>query len=414
MNGMAIKVNNLSKKYKIYRKPSELVWELLTGKDRHKEFWALKDISFEVKKGEVVGVVGRNGAGKSTLLKILAGTLNKTAGEISLSGKVSAILELGSGFNPEYTGRENIYLGGMCCGMSKEEIASKVDSIIEFSELESVIDQPFKTYSSGMQARLTFSVAISVDPDIFIIDEALAAGDQLFSAKCFDRIRSIAKSGVTVFFVSHSLNTIYELCSKAILLHKGELLLQDDTRVVGYEYERLMADDMFRARNAPRNIKIGDSECAVEPKRVEVLGYEILNDINIPVFELEAGKKYIIKQTVRFNEDINEVSGSFRIQTPSGLIIYGYNSVFNNELIDGRRGEIKDILYKFNCLLQVGEYYIGGGVAKMCGSNFEILHIIRDNIRFFVVGQQTFQGICDLGSSIVGQALYNSEAAREV
>jgi ABC-type polysaccharide/polyol phosphate transport system ATPase subunit len=249
-NGFAIRVLNLSKMFKMYSKPADMFWELLTGKERHRPFWALRDVTFDVLPGQVVGIMGRNGAGKSTLLKIVTGTLDHTGGSVSVQGRVSSILELGTGFNAEYSGRENIYLGGLMVGLTRDEILSKMDWIVRFSELEDFIDQPFKTYSTGMQARLTFSTAVCIDPDILIVDEALSVGDARFQRKSFGKIEEFRKAGRTILLVSHDPNTISTFCDHAILLENGKIFDQGEPQHISKVYYRMLFSGDSAAGNS--------------------------------------------------------------------------------------------------------------------------------------------------------------------
>ena len=223
MNNIAIKVSHLSKVYKLYDKPIDRLKESLhpLKKRYHKEFYALNDVSFEIKKGETVGIIGKNGAGKSTLLKIITGVLTPSSGHVHVNGRIASLLELGAGFNPEYTGIENIYLQGTLMGYSKEEMDVKIDEILAFADIGDFVYQPVKSYSSGMFARLAFSVAINVDPDILIVDEALSVGDMAFQNKCIRKMEEIGKKGITILFVSHDTQTINKFCSQAIWLHAG-------------------------------------------------------------------------------------------------------------------------------------------------------------------------------------------------
>src|SRR5258706_10851272 len=274
---IAIHVANLSKVFKIYAHPSDMFREMVRGKPRYKPFWALQDVSFDVHKGQVVGILGRNGAGKSTLLKIITGTLDKTSGEVQAHGRISSILELGTGFSGEYTGRENIYLGGLMVGLSREEIKQKEEWIIDFSELRDFIDQPFKTYSTGMQARLTFSTAICIDPDILIVDEALSVGDARFSRKSFAKMEDFRKAGRTILLVSHNTNQVASFCDHALILENGRVFDQGDpARLRGVYYDLLFGKGDQHI--ASTSVSAETQDPAEDSKFVSGLGTETIQD----------------------------------------------------------------------------------------------------------------------------------------
>lgn len=389
----------LSKVYKIYRRPADLLLEIATGRPRHAEHRALQDVTFSVRRGEVVGLIGRNGAGKSTLLKILTGTLDWTAGRLRVDGSVSAILELGSGFHPEYSGRDNIYMGGMCLGMSRGELDLKVDSIIDFSELREVIDQPFKTYSTGMQARLTFATAVSVNPDIFIVDEALSVGDVLFQEKCFRKIREIASSGATILFVTHAYPLIYDLCDRALLLHRGVLLADDQPKKVGYAYEKLLAEERG---GQPVALSYGRALPAhTADTDAHVLEGVVLNREGVEVTTLFHGERYIIRLRCLCLRDLPSASVGFILQKPNGHVIYTVNTAVLGHRVKADAGEILEVRFSFSCLLGTGQYLLAGGISRMKGeADYQVLHVLREASVITAIGNERFGGDVDLGSTV--------------
>jgi ABC-type polysaccharide/polyol phosphate transport system ATPase subunit len=282
-NEISVRVTGLSKMFKLYARPVDMFRELVTGKPKYKPFWALKDISFEVHRGQVVGIMGRNGAGKSTLLKIVTGKLDATEGSVAVKGRISSILELGTGFNAEYSGRENIYLGGLMVGLTREEILGKMDWIIKFSELEDFIDQPFKTYSTGMQARLTFSTAVCVDPDILIVDEALSVGDARFQRKSFGKIEEFRNAGRTILLVSHDTNTISTFCNHAILLENGKVFEQGEPQHISKVYYSMLFPSKPAASTSDEVADSQDMEIEItldNSKFVPELGYAWQTDLS--------------------------------------------------------------------------------------------------------------------------------------
>ncbi len=255
----AVRADRLTKHYRVYKRPADRLFELVSRRQRHRAFAALEDVSFEVEKGETIGIVGQNGAGKSTLLKLLAGVTEPTRGMLHTVGKIASILELGTGFHPEFTGRDNAALNAAILGLPPDEIRERLPAILEFSELGSFIDQPVKTYSSGMYMRLAFSVAVNIDPDILIIDEALAVGDGHFQKKCIDRIREFQESEKTILFCSHALYYVTSICRRTLWLDGGRVMSYGPSLEVVHDYERFLLE---RDRTHPAEETLPDSRVA--------------------------------------------------------------------------------------------------------------------------------------------------------
>ncbi|TVP61797.1 MAG: ABC transporter ATP-binding protein [Nodularia sp. (in: Bacteria)] len=382
---IAISLTNISKCYKRYARPVDRLKEiLLPGNSHAQEFWALRDISLKVSQGETLGIIGQNGSGKSTLLQIIVGTLTPTTGEVSVNGRVSALLELGSGFNPEFTGRQNVFFNGQILGLTREEIAAKFDEIAAFADIGDFIDQPVKTYSSGMFVRLAFAVAVSVNPDILIVDEALAVGDIYFQQKCFERIRSLKNLGTTLLFVSHDSSAVHKLCNRALLMETGALILDAQPRQVIdlYEAKFLQKKDV---QPETVDIKIvSDSHNDILQDDPNFLGIDLENVDEIVIDHNEVVIKFIklLDETDReievviseqfvqisigifFSQSFADPHIGFKIRERTGEVIFETNThCMGQQLGKVESGTFLDIRFKFKVPLIEGEYTITVGVA---------------------------------------------------
>lgn len=330
----AIAVERLSKTFKVYQGSRDMLLEFLLRRPRHAEFAALSDVSFEVARGEIVGILGRNGAGKSTLLKVLAGTLEATSGSSTVRGRVSAILELGTGFHPDYSGRENALLGAICLGMPRREARERLDSIIAFAELGEFIDRPFRTYSSGMQARLTFATAVASVPEVLIVDEALAVGDARFQRKCFAHFERMRALGTTILLVSHDMNTVMQLCDRAIWLERGKVVAAGPAKDVSERYLRAMLSPAHagsdgaalvarEGADAEQEIRYGSGAATIE-------SVELVADGGVPATAsataLEARRRYTLRATVRAAQHVPDLNVGFTIRTVRGVEVFAINS----------------------------------------------------------------------------------------
>ena len=436
----ALVVEGVGKCYHMYARPSDRLRQIvLRGrKQLYREFWALRGISFQVERGESFAIIGRNGSGKSTLLQIIAGTLAPTTGRAEVHGRVGALLELGSGFNPEFTGRENVYMNGAILGMARREIDEKFDAIAGFADIGQFIEQPVKTYSSGMMVRLAFSVQVQLEPEILIVDEALAVGDNLFQKRCFQRLAQMRDQGVTLLFVSHSQEAVRTLTTRALLLDCGEMRSIGESGEVLLDYRRLLHDEEKRWHNAqiagyaesndrssqtrnttgnsespnkgaaPDDLSFGDFDA-------QILTVDVFDDKGEASSVFEPGDKMIIRLSVRANRDMTHLNIAIRLRDKQGVKMYSWGTLNQDIAIRSGRaqgqtfwdrqfaaGDVITVDFVCNCTLGVNFYEVQAAVSEEGTPDYENQRMLhwRDEAAFFQVTmprtEYFFGGVTDL------------------
>ncbi len=433
MDNIAIKVTNLEKVYKLYDKPSDRVREALRiGRgSHHTEHRALKGVNMTIRQGECVGIIGTNGSGKSTILKIITGVLSPTSGEVEVNGRISALLELGAGFNMEYNGIENIYLNGTMIGFSKKEIDQKMDEILAFADIGDYVYQPAKTYSSGMFVRLAFAVAINIDPEILIVDEALSVGDVFFQAKCYHKFEEFKEMGKTIVFVSHDLGSISKYCDRVVLLNQGVKLGEGNARqmidtykqvLVGQyvapeaEGERLVDDEQLRemAAKGIDGSKTGagreekQSGMSENPelleygsKKAKITEYYITDEKGTRTSAILKGSAFAIHMRVEMAERINAPIFAFTIKNVRGTEITGTNTMIEKAFLESvEEGETREITFTQKMDLQGGDYLLSLGVTGYEGDDFTVYHRLYDVLNVTVISDKDTVGFYDMNSQV--------------
>lgn len=449
---VAIRVSDVSKKYAIFQHPEDRLKQMLiprlsrllgrASKPYYREFTALRNVSLDILQGETVGIVGRNGSGKSTLLQIICGTLEPTTGTVATSGRIAALLELGSGFNPEFTGKENIFMNAAVLGMTRPETEERYSEIVAFSELEDFIEQPVKTYSSGMVMRLAFSVAIGAQPRILVVDEALSVGDERFQRKCFSRIESLRSNKCTILFVSHAGNTVVDLCDRAVLMDSGEVLLSGAPNRVVAQYRKLLYAQGEQLRNlkeeirqskdvhsvpqaiddsaeipvqAPEEIHTNSAGPSFDPGFVSTSNVSYpdngANIVDIGLFTLDgervniivSGEIYRYRYRVVFSRDAVNIRFGMLIKTISGVEIGGAVTAQNPNagLPVAVSGSEYSVDFTFRCLLNEGTYFLNAGVLGVVDGEDTFLHRVVDALAFRVLlgARRNITGVVDFGCS---------------
>lgn len=422
---IAVNVESVSKQYRIYDRPADRLKETLTrGRWKaHREFWALKDISFKIEAGTTTGIVGPNGSGKSTLLQIITGTLEPTHGSVSIEGRVAALLELGAGFNPEFTGIENIFMNAALMGFSGAETENLLPEIASFAEIGDFIYQPLKTYSSGMYIRLAFAAAIAVAPQILIIDEALAVGDAVFQHRCMRRIKEMQENGTTILFVSHDPGAIRALCNRAVLLNHGEKIAEGSPPDVLNRYQKIImarqqayeasakpaersTNESFERKAAPLNYvyRHGDHSA-------EVLQVELLDGALRPIELVETGEPLIVRIVYAAHVDLDDVVCGFLIRNRHGIHVYGTNTEIQEVPFERvKRGELTEVTFEFNCWLAPEMFSLCVAVHSSAGESFDWL----DGCLFFrVMSAVKMEGVVNLNATASTKRLAGTHVHHE-
>ncbi|TKU27765.1 ABC transporter ATP-binding protein [Citrobacter sp. wls618] len=435
---ISISIENVSKVYEMYDNPRERLLQLFSSsKKYYKEFWALKNINFHLRKGETVGILGRNGSGKSTLLQIIAGTLEATQGCVTTSGVVAALLELGSGFNPDFTGRENIYLNGSILGFSREQMDNRIDEIIAFADIGQHLDQPVKTYSSGMAVRLAFAVQACIEPQIFIVDEALAVGDEKFQRKCYDYIEKLRKKGCSILLVTHSTGTIEKFCQRAVLLHKGEMHAIGSAKDVIDQYHALLYSDEQAYIRFVNSQKERESQSSLEDQTAETFKTETTDivygdsdsdsdgsskkqsitrglsaqivkwgifDSNGKQCELfNTGECITVTMQIESLSNINEIQAGLLLRTVEGVSVYGTSTRYHDSnLISVKCGDVWNCSFNIKLDLCPGSYFITLAIAEVLEQSGMAYLDRKTDVMVIKVNQRTLKasGIASLETQV--------------
>lgn len=433
----AIEIKDVTKIYRLYDKPIDRLKESLNigHKEYHKDFYALSNISFSVEKGQTIGIIGTNGSGKSTILKIITGVLTPTLGQVKVDGTISALLELGAGFNMDYTGIENIYMNGTMMGFSRKEMEAKLQDILEFADIGDFVYQPVKTYSSGMFVRLAFALAINVEPEILIVDEALSVGDVFFQSKCYRRMDEIRKNGTTIVMVTHDMGSIIKYCDKVILLNRGEFIAEGSAGKMVDMYKKILAGQMEALREELAQMsdfsgdkvvlaETGGGQAGEDPAsadkapgsslmrnkltvnanreeygdgRAEIFDMGLIDERGNITNLLLKGESFTIKEKIRFNDSIQAPIFTYTIKDKKGNDLTGTNTLFEGtDIKPVKKGDVYEVAFTQKMTLQGGEYLLSMSCTGFENGEHVVYHRLYDVVNITVISNKNTVGVYDM------------------